>query len=611
MIDDRDLHDLILKHDHFVREKQPQWDRHRAAYDTKFWKNDNDFSTLLKGTDNDLLEGGADLPIKVEENKILPYVQSFVANLFYKGARTQSTPDSVLDEGQELLNKDELAAVDKLNDRFLNSAEVQEQAEYAYQKGLMYGECAFKIGTDDPKGGGSPRPTDSIWVDVIPPWECFWDREETRPRHLRQIGHIYWLSEHEVRRNEQWKVPSDFKPTTRPDIVKEGQSDSRGKPERPEEKFFRVLELYDMTVIHSDNTAGELRIYLIETAPRTGPDSNPVKTKIIFKTKATGFTWSDGARLAPIVPLILENIPEHPLRAIIPVASLYEINAEQNMALTIRSNKYRRDAARILLYLKDRVEEAALNGITKGKDFSLVGVDNDTLEGLMRWLDPPPTSPTHNQYVNDLRSAEQGVQGTAQQTRGQQGAYLTATEAQILNDYSESTFGRYRKRMDDTLARLCAMHIRVLIKAMEVRKMETIRIQVAAEIVEIDTEALNRQWQISIIDTANTPIAEAQRRQEFIVIHSIFLELAAGAGGEDPRFLQEVSKKLVKIARQLWDFPPDMDPDAILAGLGPMPAVPGEAAPGAQGAQDPMTALQDPAVQAAIMESTTPPEGGA
>lgn len=619
-IENSELVDLMRKHDLWVQRNRPRWKMYRAAYETKFWEETNQFTSTFQDR-TPAIDQESDLPIRVEINRVLPWVQSYITNLFYKGARTALVPDSVLREGQEVVNKDIKAAVAELCDRFLNDAAVQLQAAYGFQMALMYGAVAWKLGADDKVQ--SEHAVDAVWAEVIPPWECFWDRNESRIKNARYLGQVSWWQKEEVDRRG-FIIPEGIKPNPRPDLVKMGERNVTELPQNAPSAYYRILELYDRTEVfeaESEEKAMGTRAYYLVSM-----EAQDFSHLHLLEKGPVPHTWPNGKPLIPIIPVVLENVPEHPLEAAPPVAPVYEMTAELNMAATVTANQYRRDAARVGWYDKNQLDEEALATLTSGRDSVVAGIETNPDQPPIRWVDPPRDANKQPRYESTLQQGLLEVQGTSPQSRGQQGAYLTATEAQVINDYDQSTFGLYRKRMDKAIARVCEAYLRVLMDSMKDRGEKTLRVRVGKEIVEVGEKALDRKWTVTIIDTANTPVAEQRRKTELLSIIGQFLELLGIIAPDNPQVLAEGAKVMLAEIVRLWDLPADLDPDVLLSDAEPTPeeeaeaeaaaAAEAEALAAAQGGQQqPIqedelaaaeAALADPAIAAAVEQSLGP-----
>ena len=595
-ISQTDLAQLVNKHDQWVEEQRPQWKKHRAAYETKFWRESNDFTELLVergGTDTQ-----ADLPVRVDANRVLPWVQSYISNLFYKGARTTVRADVVMQKGQVPAKKEEKASVAELNDRFLNSTGLQEQAELGFQLGLMYGAFAWKLGVDD--STTAKGAVDAVWAEVVPTWECFWDRNETSKARARYIGRISWWAEEDLQ--DGWTLPDGTEAAPRPDIVVDGAKTVSELDENAPAAYYRILELYDRTGVYeaasAEKALGTRSFWLVGTSSQEGSGAHLTQ---LGKTEPVGHVWANGQPLIPIIPVVLENVPEHPLEAVPPIAAVYEMASEMTFSMTVSANQFRREAARVGFYDKARVDEKALAGVVNGKDCTLVGIEGSLKTIPVAWLEPPRDSGKQNQYDRHLNRAMQEVQGTSQQSRGQQGSYLTATESQIINDYDQNTFGLYRKRMDKSLTECCRVHLRMLMAAMKDRQTKAIEVRVGRDIIKLTVKALDRRWNVTLIDTQNSPVAAQQRKTELMAIQKTYTDLLGLVAGDRPEVLTAGATAMLSEIVRLWDLPDAMDPLQLLADTPEAPVEPPEEAPPTpEELAAAEQAMQDPAVQEAV-----------
>jgi hypothetical protein len=86
----------------------------------------------------------------------------------------------------------------------------------------------------------------------------------------------------------------------------------------------------------------------------------------------------------------------------------------------------------------------------------------------------------------------------------------------------------------------------------------TFEVRVNGEVKTFDVSLLGAQWAVSLSDIANTPIAEAQRRQEFISINTQLMELSTIATSPEAN---DVTKRMAQLQLNylvdLYNLPED------------------------------------------------------
>ena len=547
----RAVHD----HEEYVSRNRPDWMDYRSAYIDKYWHHRH--PTQRRGgrrNPND--------PVRIQINLVRPWVNSFVASLFYKGIKTNVRPDDVIRGEEETNPIADGQRIGKLLDRWLSSQHAEMLAQQGFTMGLMYPESAYKLGIDETK----EHPVDQVTLEIMPPWECVWDRKSRNKEQMRFIGRLHHLSKEAIERL-YGVTPAKLMPGSRPDVVKDGLTlgvATVAGDTHSDESYVKVLEFYDFTAVHiieGEKTMGEMRVYLLDQ----NPESKKIEENLWEVLKAPmPYMRADGGPMAPIIPIVLANVPEYPLMGLSPVATIYEINSEINLAHTMMAQAFRRDLGRVLLYLKDRgMSKEVLDAIQSGQDFVLAGVDGETLEGMTKWLEQQPVHPSLLTYLNMLDQSQDKTNTTAPFTRGQPLRYASATEVDTLNDYTETALGEVRKRSDKIIGELCEMYLRVLESAMGDTKTAKLTIRDLDEPYELKRSLFDMKWFISLSDRQATPLSEQQRRAEFGIAAPQLIQLAqvAEQGGPIGKLAILQMKELIV----LYDLPKEMEWESLVS----------------------------------------------
>ena len=438
--------------------------------------------------------------------------------------------------------------------------DTEDAAERAFTMGLLYrGGLAFKVAEGD-KGITKRAAEDNICIEALPPYECVWNRKTRSKRTVRHMGHLYVMSKE--RAEEMYELPENVEGMPLPDVISSGFT-MQEKDDHAAE-YVRLLELTSFEDVFSEGQAksqGEFTVWLVDEASSSQLEAYELARE------ATPYDMPDGTPLSNMVPFISEPAAERPLDSYAPAKSIVDLNAEYNIAASILATAYRRDANRIVLYLKNKgVSDDDISKIVMGEDLQLVGLDAETLQGLFDHLDMPPISGTLLEYIRLLQDSVDRTQLIADFARGKAGDYLSATEVANLVNYTETTIGRIRKRMDATLARVASLYLRALREAMPSKGLD---IDVDGKVVTIKPQHLDLRWKPQVVDTASTPAAAAQKLADIMAAQSGLIELAAlmQEGGMPGKMAEE----LLTIIVGLMDLPPSMLPSALASAGEPPP----------------------------------------
>lgn len=564
MIALEEVEQQLREHDRRVKKKSDKWRQYRAAWKDEFWS-ERPIDHVAKSSSDT-----TGSKVQIEINDIRPWVRSFTSSLFYKGLQTFVEPDAVIrKKSDESQGPGDTTAIRNILDRFLQTADMESAAGSVYEMALMYGGPALMLGLH-PIDEDGPRvsPVDRIWCEAIPPWECMWDPKSPPGRH-RYIGRVHWMSKEEV--EELYGIPEDLEPTYRPDPLDKGKKENRG---REDESYFRILEYYDLTARHEVDdevsVRGQLCIFAV-----TNPDSTDNRSLRLLKKMAMPYDDYAGRPLVPILPAPVEALPEAPLDPVAPVGSVYELTKERNYTSTYMANAMRRDVARVMLHKSGSFTPKNLDDIQSGVDCVLVEVEDQEggLGETAQWLKQQPVSPTVLQYQRLLEEGRGEVKQTADLARGTAGQYMTATEAGLLASYTESTVGEIAKAFNKVVVSACELYLRILRSAMKEQSVSAIKVRspqldpasdpesdrVVYRIVRVTREMLERRWIISVADTASTPVAAQNRRNEFVNLIPALQNLMTMASNEQlPSVLRVFGQKAYEHLSDLSDLPRSM-----------------------------------------------------
>ena len=564
----RVVEQIVADHDKRVRDTEPELRAYRDAYSDRFWHGlrHRPKSTAVGPIQN--TDWLMKMPVLAETNRVRVFVDSYRDGLFYKGLRATVRPPTVPRAPlRELLDRGtpedpSPSAADQVSEAlryWISRADVEEAAEQAVDMALVYPEVGFKVTYDD--AVVSDNPLDSVRLEALPPWEVVFDRRARSLRHLRNIGHIYWTSWSDLKEQYPDLERSDFVLTRRLDVLDGRSDDADG------EEGVRVLELLDLcedTFIPTDGgedrrVKGRFRVIAL-SANKPGT--------VLFEGPPP-YVGPDDTPLPFIIPVVLLNVPEHRLMGLSPVAGTYALNAEMNVTRTLLHTGMVKDVARKILVDATKVDEETLEKMMGGDDMEFIRVDSPGEGGLKNAVLPvesPPLSKTLGDSMGVLAADMDATSGLSPMSRGQALKYATAAEVHSHNDYSETTLGRLRKRLDKAVVRVLRTFLRVLAAAMEDRNEKGVALHVDGKLVTLKRTWLNEQWDIDLADVATSPLAEAQARMELTqampMLDAAYERLKAG----DP-----FGRALIRYIVDLYNLPSEFMPDALLREQPPPP----------------------------------------
>lgn len=565
-----DITKAVAAQDSWVKQERNRWRDGRDAYEDNFWREEISSTTV---SDKSRAQGKDGILMQV--NRLRPWVISYVSSLFYRALHAVVALDPIVREGDPE-EAPALEPVQSMIDWYLNSEEFKALAKQAFECGLMYPYCAFQVCAYEP----AAHPLDRIHIRLLQAWEVLWDRKARDMRDLRFVGSMTMVSKESLLRQYGARMPEKLAPRVRADVVAEGLEIAVTETNQ-DENYVRVLELFDFTEDHEETTTEVLK----HTAPNPDdPEGEPIEmtservTKVTTRgtycvyildagghptaltdPKAIPFAWQDGQPCVPIIPVVLAHRPEFPLWGIRPAGSVYALVHELNFATTALAQAFRKEAARVLLLLKDKFDTEALAALKSGEDHVIVEIIGSQLDGLAQWLEAPPVNQAMMTYVQELQNGMNDIQGTAPVTRGTPTKYVTAYESERLNDYTETTLGTYRDQMDVSIGQLAEVFLRVLSATMEDAELDEIRIRVLDKVVTVPQALLDCRWRVSMTESANTPAKQAKRQQALATCSEPLAKFVTLASDPNtPPELQVFAQRLIDLLVEYYDLPDEL-----------------------------------------------------
>ncbi len=457
------------EHKEFWREKAGELKRYKDAYETKFWESESYDSTM----------------IRIETSDAFGYIEGFIASLFTK------TPSVIVGDDIAATGGDAKLAQATAN-RFLYTQ--REQLEIASRLALIYEFSGLKLCPQD-----SNEMLDKVNIEAIPCWEIMVDRDASDEKTSRFIGHNYFITLPEARKKFGNKK---FTPVPKQDYFDSYQDRSNlyddSLANLPDDYLYvEIVELYDLlydeVYYWSPNYSGGDKVLDRASIPIRTYNDNP---------------------LPNITTLYYSRCPSKPMDGLSALARIYDQIYEKNILRTYWANAVRRDS-RQYLYKEGSFDEEQLAKITAGIDGAMIGVDEDSLNGLIQQVGVEPISSNFDRYLAYIEQDINRGSILAPFSRGE-ATKATATEITALAQYSASEIGKMAREKDQALERITEIYIRLLDLLAD--DGETAVLDVEGEARVITPTDLDGKFRINALDQGSTPLSDAMRKQNFLAL---------------------------------------------------------------------------------------------
>jgi len=265
-------------------------------------------------------------------------------------------------------------------------------------------------------------------------------------------------------------------------------------------------------------------------------------------TKDVLYIRYNGIPTSPIVPLYMWHEPGAPLKGISSLRKIYDQVREKNLIRTRMAGQVRKDT-RQLLIKKGAIDTKAIEALVTGEDGAIIQVD--TTDSLQSAFTIVPTIPVSGNYAAYLGLIEQDINKsspTGPFVRGE-ATKATATEVNIMQDYTSNDIGRMARIRDEAIERCASyylsLHALNMIDTTDV-------ILVGGKTETYTSEDIDATFKISAIDQLATPALKQQKRKEFEGL----IPLLAQLGIPQSYILEQMADlyempKLKELAKQL------------------------------------------------------------
>lgn len=593
MIEDAEINTILGGHFTILDRDRNLFRRMRSAADNRLWEDENRWSNQL--TDDTVL------PVKVQVNTLAPWLKRNVSALYMRAPKpVVSAPTILASTSRGGINQDRADTMRIVGEQWLRRVAIRQQIEQALEMALLYPGAGLKLGYDKHLKG---TPLDRVWLDPLPRWECIWD-ERAGALTERYRGHVRWETierARELLEDDLVDVPTS--PIN--DYLVDGTSPNSTDGHDRGSGYVQILDWYDLT----DRKNPTFEVLLVSGGHRPSIDRRG-KAKLPVEKLKVPYTWPDGSPLLTLEPVILSNSVGFPLLAIAQAKPIYEETCEKSLLLTIVLNAFRRDAARVILYLKSKgLTDEQVTRIATAIDTQFVGIeaeDETNIEKLFFPLVMPDLADTlhHAREWLTVSSAEQSTLSSLGKGSTQGLEYAPATTTQALAAGDQAVASAPAERMRLVLSTVTRAMFRIL-----GQEGKGLKVKRGEGTVTLTPEHLRAAWEVEIEDAAATASSKAARRADLTTVLPVYLGLVSGASSTapvgDPAYLPNEVKIANERAVDLivdtfelgenlrWDAlrgkKPDNeaeDPPEPTAGAeftpapaAPMPAAPVEAAP--------------------------------
>lgn len=509
---------IYSEHRDYWQDKAGELKRYKDAYETKFWESEAYDQTM----------------IRVETSDAFAYIEGFIASLFTK------TPSVIIGADIAATGGDPKLAQAASN-RFLYTQ--REQLEIASRLALIYEYAGLKLCPED-----SDEMLDKVSIEAIPCWEIIVDRDASSQKDSRFVGHNYFMTLVEAKQKFGAK---QFTPVPKQDYFDEYTSrsnlyDGRSYHDLPDDYLYvEIVEIYD--TLHDE-------VYY--WSPNYGDGA-----KLLERAPIPIRTYNDNP-LPNITTLYYSRCPSKPMEGLSALARVYDQIYEKNILRTYWANAVRRDS-RQYIYKEGAFDEEQLAKITAGIDGAMIGVDEDSISGLIAPVGVEPISSNFDRYLAYIEQDINRGSILAPFSRGE-ATKATATEITALAQYSASEIGKMAREKDQALEKITEIYIRLLDLLAD--EGETAVLDVEGEARVITPKDLDGKFRINALDQGSTPLSDALRKQNLISL----IPTLQGLGVRGDKILEEIVRSY-ELPKDFLE-PPEPAPAAPMGGPAPGPS---------------------------------------
>lgn len=461
----------LSAHKEFWNNQLPDMKRLRSAYLTKFYEDEEYDRTSLR----------------VETSDGYSFIESYIASLFEKSPAVEVDSNVADNESIELARQ------------VVNNwiGENRKALENGSRLALIYPMAFFKLSPVQ-----STDPLNRVRIRSLEPWDVILDREADSFDEQRFVGHHYFLTVSEARKtfgNRRWL------PITKQTYFDETiTNEVRNGNDLPDEyKYVEIVEFYDL-----------LSDMLYFFSPNLGEGKLIEKITIPLRTY-------DNQPLPPIVSLYYSRVPDKPLDGYSTLARVYDQLFEKNVIRTFWANAVRRDS-RQYLYKEGAIDEEGLAKITAGIDGTMIPVDNERLDDVIKVVPTEPLSSNFSVYLNMVEQDINRGSIISPNAKGE-ATGATATEITALSHYTASEIGRMARERDEAIEDIANVYLRMLVYTLEPKEKPVILVNKKPRFLTPDK--IDNPYKFFALDQASTPLSKELKKRQLIELLPVLTQL--------------------------------------------------------------------------------------
>jgi hypothetical protein len=467
----RMIREILADHKEHWTNLEPDMRRLRQVYLTKFY----DDKTI------------SDTSVRVETSDGYVFIESYIASLFEKSPSVEV--DSMTTDSENV----ELARA--CSNNWLS--ENRKALENGSRLALIFPMSFFKIAPRQ-----SRDPLSRVLIRAIEPWNIILDRDADLWEEQRFVGHHYYMTLSDARKQHGAKK---YSPVSKPQYFEDGRTQEGSYNSLPESmQYIEVVEFYDleedMLYIFSPNikmTGGFLE-----------------KSKIPLRNY-------DDSPLVPIAPLYYSRCPDKPMDGYSTLSRVYDQLFEKNIMRTFWANAVRRDS-RQYLYKEGSIDEESLAKISAGLDGTMVPIDAESLDGVIRTVPVEPMSSNFERYLSAIESDIQRGSIVSPNVRGE-ATRSTATEITALAQYTASEIGRMARERDEAIEDIANIFVRMLVYTLDEVDRPVVMVDKKPRFVTSD--ALDHKFRYFALDQASTPLSKELKKRQLLELLPVLGQL--------------------------------------------------------------------------------------
>jgi hypothetical protein len=143
----------------------------------------------------------------------------------------------------------------------------------------------------------------------------------------------------------------------------------------------------------------------------------------------------------------------------------------------------------------------------------MIGVDSDTLSGIIMPIGVEPISSNFDRYLGAIESDINRGSSLAPFARGE-ATKATATEITALAQYSASEIGKLARERDNSMENIIIVYLRTLVLLAEDGEKAVLNVEGEGKV--ITPADLEGKFRVNALDQGSTPLSDAIRKQNLL-----------------------------------------------------------------------------------------------